>query len=132
AAPTPPPPPQGEKQLERLLSYTIFHIGMYATLFTAIVGYIKLAGDKQPKWVLVLLGLGSVPLLIAGAAGGIIAGHLAHFQDYKTFTEARLLPRLLERLGFKKGWKYDVWSDVEHTSFWVGVALIVVGLALSI
>ena len=99
---------------------------MCATICAAVIAYLHLSGDRQPLSVLVPLCIGSLLLLVASFAGGVIAGHLAHFNDFKMFTDTRLLPQTLE-----SDWKYSAWSSIQHLAFGLGIAIIVFTLLMS-
>ncbi len=99
---------------------------MSATLFSVVVAYLHLTGDRQPLGLLIPLAIGSLLLLCAGCAGGVIAGHVAHFNDFKMFIDTRLRPRTLD-----SDWKYATWSSIQHLAFGLGIAIIVVTLFLS-
>lgn len=124
------PAPRGERQLDRLLSYTTFHIGLYSAVFAAAIGYLR-PNSGTSYWILIPLGLGCLFLLTAGAAGGAIAGHIAHFEDYGTFMNAQFTPRLLQRV-LREGLTYDKWSLIEHRAFWFGIAAIIFAIAASV
>jgi hypothetical protein len=108
--------------------YTIFQLVVSATFFAAVVAYVKLVGDAQPDLARILLGIGSMLLLVAFAAGGVIASQLSRYNDYESFTTEILRPRLLENTGI--GWKYDTWSSIQLIAFALGSAMILFALAL--
>jgi len=92
------------------MNYTLFHIGVYTTLVSAVAGIdaVKNIGH----WTL-RVAVGA--FLVAGAAGGIIASSIPNYADWVPFTSANLGP-----WGY--GWfSYETWARLEHGAFWVGI-----------
>jgi hypothetical protein len=102
-----------EPQLQSLMAYTIFHIGVYVSLFTALIG-VRLFTNLD--YAIVKFAVAS--FLIAGLCGGIIAGHIPHYKDADTFFADKIGPFGSNMFRFK------VWAFIEHTSFWIGISLI--------
>lgn len=104
-----------KEALDLLMTYTTFHIGVYLTLATAVIGA---DAFKISHWSLRFVTFPC--FVLAGLAGGIIASNLAEFGLYPQTQEFREIP-----LGF---WcfqiaPYRVWATIEHTTFWVGVLI---------
>jgi hypothetical protein len=112
-----------DERLKQLFDYTKFHIGMYTTLIAGIIGIF--ANDK-----LKLVYFGMVPYIkwtigfffVAGIAGGLVASSIPFSETFKDFSESRLGP-----------WKLKVvpaiiCTHIEHTAFWLGIIVAVVGL----
>jgi hypothetical protein len=102
--------------LELLMTYTTFHIGVYITLATAVIGADALKNIGH--WSLRFVALPC--FTVAGLAGGVIASSVAEFGLFQQTQKFADIP-----LGF---WgipiaSYRVWATIEHTSFWVGVAV---------
>jgi hypothetical protein len=97
-------------QLANLMTYTVFHIGVYITLGAAVIagGAIK----NLDHWTL-KVALGCV--LVAGVCGGVIAGSIPEARSWSKFSETRIGPAGLH------WFRYCVWAHVEHYSFWLGV-----------
>lgn len=97
-------------QLELLMDYTIFHIGVYTTLVAVVAG--TDAFKNIGHWSLRVAVVG---FLIAGAAGGIIASSIPDYPNWEAFVSASLGP-----WGY--GWfRYQTWARIEHGAFWIGV-----------
>jgi hypothetical protein len=111
-----------DKRLDRLLEYTKFHIGIYLSIGGGIVA---LLGSNEHVYVQQLIGSpkallgGLIFMAIAGLAGGIIASSCAQYSGYDEFWLKPQGPYLL------KLWIGRTWAFIEHTSFWIGLALIV-------
>ncbi|MEO1005516.1 MAG: hypothetical protein AAFW67_06615 [Cyanobacteria bacterium J06638_38] len=97
-------------QLDRLLTYTTFHIGVYISLITAIIGAGILGKIDHP-----LFRLAAICFLISGVCGGVIGSNLPEFADYASFSQAKLGAYGLKLFNYKK------WIFIEHTAFWIGV-----------
>jgi general stress protein CsbA len=102
-----------DKKLELLLAYTTFHIGVYLTLTTVLIGASILRAVNHP---LIRWAVGC--FLVAGASGGIIAANVAERGDSSaTF--------------FAAGYRLSIWgvqlfplhllTTVEHLAFWTGI-----------
>jgi hypothetical protein len=104
------------KQLELLLSYTVFHIGVYLSLFTALIG-VAVLGKVQSG----LLRFSVACFLVAGICGAIVGSNISEFKDFASFSMAKIGPWGLS------WFTYRVWTTVEHLAFWVGI-LPIVGL----
>jgi hypothetical protein len=98
------------EQLKLLFDYTKFHIGIYATLITALVAAREYWPGPTPGFLKGTLAA----FLVAGAAGGVVASNIPAFQSYSTFTTA-----LIGVLWFQM--KGDSWVHVEHAAFWLGI-----------
>ena len=107
------------KQLELLMRYTLFHIGVYITL---IAGTLALPHFKEAFRGSLTLKFGLVCLLLAGACGGVIASQIPNFRCWDDFEREKLGP------WGKKCMSYKKWAQAEHFLFWIGVAGPVIGL----
>src|SRR5262249_31139673 len=117
-------PGAGMEQLKLLMTYTVFHIGLYSTISAALLTF--LGTSARPVHVIVLLGLAIFFFLLAGVCGGLVAGNISHFTDFKTFCAERLklwnIP-ILEALLLMR---------LEHIFFWIGVGFGLFGLGFAI
>jgi hypothetical protein len=111
------------EKIKLLFDYTKYHIGIYTTLGTILIGVLGLhlgLNDKSPLQFCGLFIWVSIGFIaIAGMAGGIIAS---------TLPESDSLPRFFALRTGPWGWKLlsgRAWTMVEHTAFWVGL---IVGL----
>ena len=103
--------------MDALLDYTIFHIGVYLTLSTAIV-----AADVFWNRNSMLMPISVILLLVAGAAGGVVAGNIpanstVHYSD---FIEQNATILYDWRTPFTYWWVIAI----EHTSFWIAILLL--------
>lgn len=98
-----------DKRIDRVLTYTVFHIGLYVSLIAALI-----ASGNSLNWFWARFAIGF--LVLAGFCGGVIAGNLSHYNG--TFDD------------FEKSWMgvmwfrimtYRWWAFTEHLAFWVGV-----------
>lgn len=112
-----------DRRLERLFDYTKFHIGLYMTVGTGLVGLIAAAGDEKSPfrhaiahpWFLVIAAL---LMALAGLAGGIIASSTTQCESFQDFWTRQQGPWGFEWMAGK------YWTWVEHTAFWASLALI--------
>jgi hypothetical protein len=116
-----------DDKLKCLFDYTKFHIGMYATLLTAIIGVFANDSLKNRYCHMVPFILATVVFfLLAGAAGGLVASSTPGFSTFDDFCKARLGPwnlKLVSGLAL---------THIEHTAFWVGILVSIVGLFLTL
>lgn len=110
-------------RVKTLYDYTKFHIGLYLTLGTILVAGIgaktPVAFDHRLMWAAVVF------IGFAGVAGGIVASTLPECPTLNAFFQSRTGP-----------WKCKIlrgrhWTYVEHTSFWIGIALAGISVALA-
>ena len=94
------------------MDYTKFHIGVYLALGTAGITLIE-AGKLNTSEMLP----GVVLLILAGAAGGIIASSIPEHSDWNSFVGSKL-----KVFGIELG-VYGFWSKVEHYAFWAAIIL---------
>src|SRR5947209_23257 len=98
-------------QLKNLLDYTKFHIGLYATVVAAAITSLHMGESAQ----LNPLRAAIVCFLVAGAAGGIIAGSICNYSTWEAFTKAGLGPSSFSCL---QKLRYGFWANLEHGAFW--------------
>jgi hypothetical protein len=101
-----------DKRLDRLLTYTVFHIGVYMSLTTAFMGATVFGSLYHPvlRWAVGCF-------LVAGACGGVIAANIAEFKGSPEEFFAK------GALNFWKKWRltYRWLASIEHAAFWVGL-----------
>ena len=108
--------PIEDKQLELILTYAAFHIGIYISLATLFVAALTFASpDKRPhpivlKWAVLCL-------LVAGALGGVIASNVA--EDPVT-SQALMANGRLEVWGLPF-LPFRLAAHLEHIAFWLSV-----------
>lgn len=109
------------EQLKLLFDYTKFHILLYTTLITLLIGLFAFGVDiesatqfrKVMKPVVVCF-------LIAGAAGGVIASNIPKFDRFSTFWDGQSIsPFGCKFLNFPGKW----WANIEHGAFWIGILI---------
>jgi hypothetical protein len=116
------------KSLELLYDYTKFHIGFYITLASVFIAVASLKhGEKfvlEAQQVFVWAAL--ISFMVAGLAGGVIVSSITQcFGHPNAPLENRCSSSssfLKQRLG---PWEIEMfegrtWTQIEHTSFWVG------------
>jgi hypothetical protein len=112
---------QVSDQLKLLSDYTLFHIGLYASLISGLTALAHFKGasfEKKLFWVLVLT-VGC--FLVAGMAGGIIASNIPNYSRFADYDQARLSVFWFESMPYRS------WAHVEHIAFWGGILVAVVG-----
>ena len=115
-----------DERLKQLMDYTKFHIGMYVTLVSVLVGFISkdyttLVSTSFHYWLLVTICL----LVVSGMAGGLIASSIPDHVSYDIFISTRLGP-------WGAGWiRARECTHLEHTTFWLAAVNGVVGLIVS-
>ena len=112
-----------DAQLVMLMDYTKFHIGMYTTLGTLLIGFLALYKDgdtveRARGFLFATLAC----LAIAGLCGGIVAANLPHATRFSTFEEQELGP-----IGLK-WFKSSTWMTLEHLAFWAGIVVALSGV----
>ena len=110
-------------QLELLMDYTIFHIGLYTTLSAALVTLLGLFPKRASAMNGELL-LTLIFFVLAGVCGGIVASHIPHFLNFDSFYESAWLGPW--GLQLAPAW---LWMRFEHLFFWSGIAAALFGLS---
>lgn len=112
-----------QKSLELLFEYTKFHIGLYLLLTSA---YVTVAAAKFGEKPLLPLSTEFVPsavlaFIFAGLAGGVIASSLTQTdaRSAQEFLKSRIGPWDIKAFQFRA----RVWTWIEHTTFWYGLAM---------
>jgi hypothetical protein len=114
----------GVENLKLLMDYTKFHLGIYITLFSAIVLAIeKNIFSSELKWALPVAAL---LLVLAGAAGGVIGSSIPDAASFSSFRANHLGPLWIGRRGLR----YQTWAALEHLFFWLAILVVAVTLVL--
>jgi hypothetical protein len=100
-----------DKGLELLFDYTKFHIGVYLTLAAAYI----------TVWPAVIF------IIIAGFAGGVIASSITQTKSVSVESFLKEQTGPWGTTWFTGKW----WTYIEHTSFWIGIACVVLSFAYS-
>ena len=112
-----------DHQLSTLFDYTKFHIGLYSTLITglfAIIAFAMHPSDPNGKVLAYLLPYAKFTagfILVAGAAGGVIASNIPNYKTFEEYKSVRL-----PIFGIPS-FTYFVFAHVEHLAFWIAVGI---------
>jgi len=109
------------KRIERLFSYTKFHIGFYITFGGGFVALAKAsAGERSPfRGVVVnpeLLGAAVALMALAGFAGGVVASSTTQCTTFDEFWGGKWGPYRSKLLYGED------WAALEHWTFWLSLA----------
>jgi hypothetical protein len=112
------------EQLQLLMTYTTFHIGLYVSLITALLSFLtfspkSIRRDLYPYMVATL-----ACFVLAGMFGGLIASEIPRHSTYDSFRK-ELTPYVLEK---KWGMPFEIVAAIEHTFFWIGILIAVGGI----
>jgi hypothetical protein len=126
------PFPQPDERLKQLMEYTKFHIGMYATLCTLLIGILGLKMFEtevaRTRCILIVV---LICFVLAGMFGGLVGSSIPFYTSFDSFMEAPAIPALLEGrwatcervpevLKFK--WLTGkCCTHLEHYFFWAGI-----------
>ena len=101
-----------DNRLENLLTYTTFHIGVYVSLVTALIGAGIFNEDLGNSYI---IRYTVACIFFAGMCGGIIGTNIPKYKSYRSYRKAKI--------GFYniKPFYPDYWICLEHTSFWLGI-----------
>lgn len=108
-----------DNRLNHLLTYTIFHLGVYVTLFCSLIGA---SIFTQKDHIVMRFAVGC--FVFAGICGAVVGSNITRHVDYDSYSSARLG---YWRIGI---WRYQTWAHMQHLSFWVGVLTIAVPFVL--
>jgi hypothetical protein len=115
-------------QLKLLSDYTLFHIGLYTTLITALTSLVHFGRLRNTPCLLKCVAFTVICFLVAGASGGVIASNIPNYSRFADYDQARLdvfgIPCL-------SSLRYRTWAHIEHISFWVGLLFSVVGILVA-
>jgi MFS family permease len=116
------------EQLKQIYDYAKFHIGLYATVSTALIAIMSFVSNEAKaryrNYFIAVL----ICFLMAGIGGGLVASHIA-YTDWSSPAASDMFA------GFTTGtfenwhWSgYKMASVVEHYFFWLGIIIGVIGL----
>lgn len=113
-----------DHRLELLMTYTIFHIGLYMSMVAALLATEKGFGLFNIIAIRVAVGL----LLLAGVCGGLIAVNVAEFDPEKGIS--KFFDNYELRLwDAPRRWipTYKYLGRIEHVLFWASVIVLIIG-----
>ena len=116
--------PGGIENLKLLMDYTKFHIGLYVTLFSAIV--VAIEKDILPSKPKGALPLAALLLVLAGAAGGVIGSSIPNASSFTKFQADHLGPLWMRGSGLR----YKTWAALEHFFFWLAILVVAATLVI--
>jgi heme A synthase len=116
-----------DPQLKMLFDYTVFHIGLYVSLVTALLAAMNFH-ESQKRYLLLLVPLGL--LVGAGACGGIVGSSISNYTKYSESDPAKS-PGFMESTyeSFGVNTTFRKWVTYEHRFFWSAVVAAVVVFA---
>jgi hypothetical protein len=103
-----------DSRLETLMTYTVFHIGVYVSLFTALIGVGLFGGLDHP-----LLRYAVGCFFVAGVAGAVVGSNIPEHPNFTSFAKAGLGPWGIPIMS------YWWWTVIEHGAFWLGIVPLV-------
>ncbi len=120
------------EQLKLLFDYTKFHILLYTTLITLMLGLFIFGTGASGTGDAVVAKL-RLPMkfvvfffLIAGGAGGVIGSSISSTPRYsklKDFLDDYISPYNIDIKILKL--KGHTWINIEHGAFWLGITIAV-------
>ena len=103
-----------DPRLTNLLSYTIFHIGVYISLVTAIISIGVLSSEIDES----ILRFSAGCILLAGVFGGTIGSNAAEAMCYGKLEEDKL--KVFDLIPVAK---LQTCIHLEHLFFWMGIGV---------
>lgn len=106
-----------EFNVARLYDYTKFHIGLYATLVSGLLVFVKFMGEDEPKVFLFLIT--AALFAFAGACGGLICTTCTYVATKEQTINANKVVTLWNKklLSFE----LKTLTQWEHKFFWMGI-----------
>jgi hypothetical protein len=112
------------ERVKLLFEYTKFHIGVYLTLASILVGILGLKQDFGFVVIPQLLVISIILIMIAGAAGGTIVSRLTKVKTYDEFYNEMTGP---VRAKWFRG---EIWTYIEHLTFWAALIFALLAILL--
>jgi hypothetical protein len=116
------------EQLKLLMTYTLFHIGLYASLTSALLGFLAFSPKsiRRDLYPYMVSTLGC--FVMSGIFGGIIASSIPRFDDWDSFRNTDMGPIWpLWAQGILG--KFETVAALEHWFFWLGMMIAIGGIA---
>lgn len=118
------------EKVKMLLDYTKFHIGLYISLFAAIVAFLSSElGPSPGSWLSYGFFGGVVLFTLAGMCGGVIGSYAVGYDSYSDLMkneDKKIGPSLFKWVKATG----DTWATSEHRFFWLGVLVVLVSFGL--
>jgi hypothetical protein len=120
---------KADPRLRTLFDYTLFHIGLYMTLISALFGLLVLS-DKFPPVLQIVpyIKITVLCFVAAGIAAGAIASNIPEYDNLDRFLDDN--PNLFGwRLSFRFAprLRYRLLVHIEHGAFWAGLLIFTLG-----
>ena len=129
-----------DDQLKTLFDYTKWHIGLYTGLVTALIAVLQLYGEALTVVTKLSLFFSLLCILAAGGAGGIVGSSIPFYRQFDVFMRSKLSPRnsweeinktvdpkATDTVRYSGKW----WTHFEHTAFWLGIGIAVLGIIVN-
>lgn len=119
------------KSLELLYDYTKFHIGVYLSMGSALIALMALRRGEPGVLIFPvhkpLLMAAVAAIAFAGCAGGVIVSSITQStaDSSQDFLDSPIGPWRWKRARLPG----LVWTEIEHSAFWIGLALAVLAVA---
>jgi hypothetical protein len=105
-----------DDQLNALMDYTKFHIGLYTTLCTLLIAVMGIPALSTRYYRMIPYFLWAlICFALSGVFGGLVGSSLPQFTKWSDFGSARLGPWFFPRI-IPAPWVVSA----EHTAFWLG------------
>ena len=122
-------PDDSFERLGLIYDYAKFHIGLYATVSTALVAIISFADTQYKRAYYGLFLAVFACFLVAGIGGGLVASHIAYAKRDATQSDKLLNGFTEPTLSSPLRWsRYKWFAIIEHYAFWLGVLIAAVGV----
>lgn|ERR1044072_354505 len=113
--------PTQTDQLKQVYDYAKFHIGLYATVSTALIAVISFADESlKGRYFCCYVGVLAC-FLVAGVGGGLVASHIVYTEWDSADADTMLKGFTTGTFDFKNWNRYKFYSFVEHYAFWAGI-----------
>jgi hypothetical protein len=108
-----------DERLGHLMTYTVFHIGVYISLFTALIG-VGIFKDFDHWLLRFCVGC----FLCAGVCEAVVGSNIPEHPNFESYSKTPIGP-----WGCRM-FLYSTWATIEHLAFWLGILPIVGGFLI--
>jgi hypothetical protein len=106
------------ENLKLLFEYTKFHILLYTSLITLLIGLFLFGfGGNSAAQFRFPMKLVVACFVVAGGAGGVIGSSIPSYKSLSTFLDKYISPFDIPYLKLTG----QQWVNLEHSAFWVGI-----------